>query len=476
MRLTVIGGGGFRTPLVCRAFAHQEAGIEEIRLYDPAPERLNVVQAVLARQPGTSPAGPAVTTFTDLDAALAGADFIFMAIRVGGLSGRSQDERTALDLGVIGQETAGAAGIAYGMRTVPAAMHVARHVARICPAAFVINFTNPVGMITEAMASVLGDRVIGVCDTPRGLGARVANALDLDAEDLRFDYAGLNHLGWIRAAIKDGVDLLPKTLADDAVMDRISEVRVLGRDFVRTLGMIPNEYLYFYYYPREAVALLRNQPTRGEFLLQQQDDFYHQAASHPEQAYQIWRRATSDRNALYMSELRHPDDQRRNIASKTEHDRKSHGSDFGSPRPPRRRRHGGYEGVARSAIMAIAGNHRTEMILDVRNRGAIPQLDDDAVVEVSCTIDSHGAVPLRLAPLALHQLGLMTQIKAAERLATEAAMTGKYSAAIASLAVHPLVDSANIARKLLDQFIRNSPELAATITDYQLPTGVGIGA
>lgn len=461
MRLTVIGGGGFRTPMVCRAFSHGEAGIEEIRLYDPDRERLDVIQAVLAGQPGLPRTRPAISTFTDLDAALVDTDFIFMAIRVGGLNSRSQDERDALELGLIGQETTGPAGIAYGMRTVPAAMAIAQRIAEVCPQAFLINFTNPVGMITEVMASVLGTHVIGVCDTPRGLGIRVANALGIDMDELRFDYVGLNHLGWLRAVTKDGVDLLPRLLADDDAAAQITEVRVLGTDLVRMLGMIPNEYLYFYYHTREAVELLRKGPTRGEFLVGQQGDFYSHASESPTEAYQTWRRATSHRNALYMSELRQPDRASGHPARQAANgSTKPPGSDKSPASKPR---YGGYEGVARNAIMAIAADRRAEMILNVPNQGAIPQLDDDAVVEVSCSVGSGGATALPVAPLTLHQIGLMNQVKGVERLAIEAVKTRSYSSALAALSLHPLVDSVTVARTLLDRFIASSPELESAI-------------
>lgn len=464
MILTVIGGGGFRTPMVCRAFSHREADVEEIRLYDPSPDRLRVIQAVLAGQPGAPSTAPLITAFTDLDAALLDADFVFMAIRVGGLAGRSWDERQSVQHGFIGQETTGAAGIVYGMRTVPVAVAIARKIADICPDACVINFTNPVGMITEAMAEVLGDQVIGVCDTPRALGTRVADALAVDAEELRLDYVGLNHLGWVRAAIKDDFDLLPALLADDVAANKITEVRVLGLELVRLLGTIPNEYLYFYYYKREALELLRHGQTRGEFLLKQQGDFYEQAASHEDEAYQIWRRAASHRNALYMAELRNPDLPSSPIVQHQSEGQSQAPSEFAAEGSRNKHRRGGYEGVARSAIIAIATDQRTDMILNVRNRGAIPQLDSDAVVEVSCSVDSQGAKPLPVAPLTLHQLGLMNQVKAVERLGIEAAMTGSYSAAWSALALHPLVDSAHVARKLLDEFLKGSPELGMTIT------------
>ncbi|OLS96269.1 hypothetical protein BJF90_10820 [Pseudonocardia sp. CNS-004] len=242
MKLTVLGGGGFRVPLVYRALG-DTSPISEVVLHDVAPERLAAIRAVL-EQIGT---GPPVRATTDLDDALSGARFVFSAIRVDGLAGRTVDERVALSCGVLGQETTGPGGIAYGLRTVPVAVHVAERVAAVAPDAWVINFTNPAGMITEAMQRVLGERVVGICDSPIGLVNRAARALGLPEGERVVDYVGLNHLGWLRGLRVDGVDRLPDLLADDAGLASIEEVRLVGADWVRAIGALPNEYLYYFY-------------------------------------------------------------------------------------------------------------------------------------------------------------------------------------------------------------------------------------
>src|SRR5579859_1716672 len=172
MKLAIIGGGGFRVPLVYQALIAGQKLIDEVWLYDTSADRLRVIEAVLAQLGGD--AQVTVYATTELDEAVAGADFIFSAIRVGGLAGRIADERAAIDLGLVGQETTGPGGIAYALRTVPVATHLARRVLALAPHAYVINFTNPAGLITEAMQRVLADRVIGICDTPSGLGTRLA--------------------------------------------------------------------------------------------------------------------------------------------------------------------------------------------------------------------------------------------------------------------------------------------------------------
>ncbi|MFC7108390.1 hypothetical protein ACFQQB_53060 [Nonomuraea rubra] len=219
-----------------------------------SPGRLEAVSHVLRGLAAGHDDPPAVSTTTDLDTALRGADFVFSAIRVGGLAGRTADERVALELGLVGQETTGAGGVAYGLRTVPVAVRVAERVATLAPDAWVINFTNPAGMVTEAMRRVLGDRVIGICDSPLGLVRRAAAALGLDPARVSPGYVGLNHLGWLRGLTFEGRDVLPRLLADDDLLGRVEEARLFGPDWVRALGAMPNEYLYYYYFTREAVA------------------------------------------------------------------------------------------------------------------------------------------------------------------------------------------------------------------------------
>jgi len=277
MRLTILGGGGFRVPLIYRALLadREEGRVTHVTLHDLDPSRLAAIGRVLAAQAGDDPDAPEVTATTDLTEALTAADFVFFAVRVHGLRGRAIDERVALDEGVLGQETVGAGGVAYGLRTVPVAIEVARRVAEVAPHAWVINFTNPAGMVTEAMAHHLGERVIGICDEPVGLGRRVLHALGADPAGARLDYVGLNHLGWLRGVEVDGRDVLPGLLADVAALKSFEEGRLFGTEWIRTLGAIPNPYLHYYYFNREAVAAERAAgQTRGAFLLEQQGQFY----------------------------------------------------------------------------------------------------------------------------------------------------------------------------------------------------------
>lgn len=444
MRITLIGGGGFRTPYIYHELLRDAEPIaDELVLFDLDERRLRAVDSVLEgfSQGRTT---PRVVTTTDLRTALAGADVVFTAVRVGGLAHRAVDERIATSLGVIGQETTGAGGIAYAIRTVPVMVDYARRIAELAPQAFVINFTNPAGIITEAMRAVLGDRVVGVCDTPSSLVRRVAAALGVDPASHQPDYIGLNHLGWLRAyRTPAGVDLLPRLLDDDDRLSALEESRVFGARWIRALGAVPNEYLHYYYDAQEAREGMRDDvPTRGESLIDSQARLFESLEAHPADAARVWLSAVRDRNATYMADARdgslreQPDDDATVFAD-------------------------GYAGVALDIVRAMRHGRGSTMILNVANRSAIAGLPDDAVVEVTASIGRTGIAPLSTDPPTLHQLGLLQQVKSVERLAIRAGIDGDREAAFAAFAGHPLVDSLRVAEQLLTEYQERMPEFAA---------------
>ncbi|MGW0547318.1 6-phospho-beta-glucosidase [Streptomyces altiplanensis] len=449
MRLTILGGGGFRVPLVYGALLRDraEGRVTHVTLHDLDRARLAAVAHVLADQAAGVPDAPAVSVTTDLDDALRGADFVFSAIRVGGLEGRAADERVALAEGVLGQETVGAGGIAYGLRTVPVAVDIARRVARLAPDAWVINFTNPAGLITEAMSRHLGERVIGICDSPVGLGRRVARALGVaDPARARLDYTGLNHLGWLRGVYADdepGRNLLPALFDDERALTSFEEGRLFGAEWLRSLGSVPNEYLHYYYFNRETVTAYREaKQTRGAFLRDQQARFYDGMADRTSAsgALAAWDRTRAEREATYMAENREAAGAGERAADDLES--------------------GGYEYVALALMRAIARDERATLILNVRNRGTLPLLDDAAVVEVPCRVDAAGAHPLAVSPLTGHEAGLVAAVKAVERCVLQAGESGSARAAVKAFALHPLVDSVTVARRLLDGYRSAHPGLA----------------
>ncbi|MET7606509.1 6-phospho-beta-glucosidase [Streptomyces avermitilis] len=442
MKLTILGGGGFRVPLVYGALLgdRAEGRVTRVVLHDLDAGRLTAVARVLAEQAAGDPDAPEVSFTTDLDEALRGADFVFSAIRVGGLEGRADDERVALAEGVLGQETVGAGGIAYGLRTVPVAVDIARRVARLAPDAWVINFTNPAGLVTEAMSRHLGDRVIGICDSPVGLGRRIARVLGADPREAFIDYVGLNHLGWVRGLRVAGRDELPRLLADPGLLGSFEEGKLFGPDWLRSLGAIPNEYLHYYYFNREAVrAYSEAEKTRGAFLRDQQARFYEEMKRADSSALAAWNRTRAEREATYMAE-------NRDAAGAGERD----ADDLS----------GGYEKVALALMRAIARDERTTLILNVRNRGALSVLDAEAVIEVPCLVDANGAHPVAVDPLPDHATGLVCAVKAVEREVLSAAESGSRTTAVKAFALHPLVDSVNVARRLVDGYTSVHPGLA----------------
>ncbi|MFF5785922.1 6-phospho-beta-glucosidase [Streptomyces sp. NPDC012693] len=443
MKLTILGGGGFRVPLVYGALLgdHAEGRVTHVTLYDLDEGRLSAIARVLAEQGEGVRDAPGVTATTDLDEALRGADFVFSAIRVGGLDGRAADERIALAEGVLGQETVGAGGIAYGLRTVPVAVRIARRIAELAPDAWVINFTNPAGLVTEAMSRILGDRVIGICDSPVGLGRRVARVLGADPDEAWIDYVGLNHLGWLRGLRVGGRDELPRLLADEEALGSFEEGRLFGAEWLRSLGAIPNEYLHYYYFNREAVRAYRTaERTRGAYLRDQQAGFYRETGKHDTSALAAWHRTLADREATYMAANR----EAAGTGERDEEDLES----------------GGYEKVALALMRAVARDERTTLILNVRNGSTLAALDADAVIEVPCLVDANGAHPVSVSPLPYHAVGLVTAVKAVEREVLAASESGSRATAVKAFALHPLVDSVAVARRLVDGYTAEHPGLA----------------
>ncbi|HSO68824.1 MAG TPA: 6-phospho-beta-glucosidase [Arachnia sp.] len=454
MKLVILGGGGFRVPLVYDAVAtnalsasgRPAADITEVVLHDTSASRLEAIGRVIGERARQLVDPPSLRVTTDLRDALVGAHFVFAAIRVGGSEGRIADERVALNLGLLGQETVGPGGLAYALRTVPVMRRVAETIADVAPEAWTINFTNPAGIVTQAMRTVLGDRVVGICDTPIGLVRRVSRllgvSLEHDRDRVDYDYVGLNHLGWLRSVSVDGVDRLPGLLASDDALEHVEEARLLGKPWVRAMGALPNEYLYYYWKTDEAIRNIRvATQTRGQYLNVQQGRFY-DAVACCESPLGLWRDALHEREATYMAEAREGDEAR-------------HDEDVAG---------GGYQEVALRLMTALATGAPERMILDVGNGSAagriVPELPDDVVVEVGCVADGAGVHPQPIAPVTLQQLGQMSTLRAAEQAIAEAALTGSRDKAWEGFSVHPLVASPRLGKALLDGYAAAHPSIA----------------
>ncbi|MDP9692929.1 UNVERIFIED_ORG: 6-phospho-beta-glucosidase [Arthrobacter globiformis] len=477
MRLMIAGGGGFRVPLVYRALCSGPYSglVSELVLFDVDGGRLAAIEAVLRSMSsdvrgapdGSSAVGrassrpPAVTSTTSLPRALSGTDIVFAAVRPGGTAGRVADERVAQDLGLLGQETTGAGGISYALRSIPAMVELAASMRTHCPDAWLINFTNPAGMVTEALVPVLGRKVIGICDSASALVHRAARAAGVPLPAGRLDgvgYYGLNHLGWLYRLESGGRDVLPSLLADADALAGFEEGRLFPQPFLRDLGLLPNEYLFYYYEAARAAAAMRAMArTRGESIHGQQAELYPRLATAGDEAFGLWEAARRSREEGYLAEARAGGESR-------------NAEDLAG---------GGYEQVALAVMRALAGGPgvdragpgATELILNTPNsagqspawaggsQAAIPGLPADAVVEVPCTVTPEGAVPIRQARPAAPQLGLLQQVKKVELLTVRAASAGDRDAALEAFAEHPLVGSAALANALLTGYEGAFPEL-----------------
>jgi 6-phospho-beta-glucosidase len=457
VKIAVLGGGGFRAPYVWESVADGAAdvSIDALVLHDISAARLARIEAVidgLRRERG----GPPVSTTTSLVDAVEGADVIFCAIRVGGLEGRVVDETVPLREGVLGQETVGPGGICFALRTLPAMLDIARAVRHIAPSAWFLNFTNPAGLVTEALQEELGDRVVGICDAPAGLCARVAAAMRRPVRTLAFDYAGLNHLGWLTGARDGERDLLPELLADERRLSGIEEVRLFGVERIHALGMIPNEYLIYYEAPGGIVeAFRRAGATRAELLLAQQSRFY-AARGGPEDALASWRQARDQRFGSYMDEARNAaDDALFSVSNQNGASLSKEGVEGPGD--------AGYAAIAAGFLRAVAQNTNDVVVLNVSNNGRLPFLDDDAVVEVPCTVSQSGPSSLPVGKLPPEQQELVARVKEVERTTIRASLEGSRALALDAIAAHPVVPTRVGAERILAGYLEALPELAGLL-------------
>ncbi len=448
--LVIVGGGGFRVPLVYRALAGGSfAGlVSDVVLLDAQRGRAHAIARVLQAMVPEGHEAPAVRVEDRLDRALLGADVVFAAVRSGGAEGRILDERVALSAGLLGQETVGAGGISYALRSIPDMMHLATTMRAVAPEAWLINFTNPAGMVTEAVAAILGRRVIGICDSASGLVTRAATAagVDLGGSLRGVDYVGLNHLGWLRRlgdGVPGGGDVLPDLLADPLRLAGFEEGRLFGPDLLRVLGALPNEYLFYYYFHREALRSIRAADrTRGEVLRDQQQGLYPRLLADPD-PLAAWEDARRERESGYLAEARTGAEERDE-------------ADLAG---------GGYERIALEVMRSVLTGRHAELILNVRNGSTIPELPVDAVVEVPSVVDATGARPMPTAPVTTHQLGLLAAVKAVEQDTIRAAVHGDRDAALRALAGHPLVDSFHAAARVLVGYEEAFPALKESWAD-----------
>jgi len=443
VKLTIIGGAGVRTPLFIRGLARlaPALGLTRVTLMDVQEEKLRLIGALcrhLLRQAGD----PVVLELTtNPRQALRDADFVVTTIRVGDEPARVLDERIALDLGVLGQETTGPGGFAMALRSIPAILEYADLMEEICPRAWLLNFTNPAGLVAQALADARPNmRVAGICDTPPTMLRVVSQALGHAPDELDFTFYGLNHLSWLASACYQDEDLLPRLLADDQALRALPD-EPFDPALVRMIGMIPNEYLYYYYYREQAVTnILAAKESRGEQVARLSARLLADLRSvdperHPDEGMAVYRAYLGTRRGSYMA------------AETGGH------MDRGADELALAEGNQGYAGVALAVMSAVRSGQAHKLILNVPNRGAITGLDDGDVVEVLCDVDEAGARPRMVGDVPEHALLLMRQVKRYERLTVAAIARKSRALAIEALLAHPLVGSYSLATALVDRYL-----------------------
>jgi len=406
MKLTVIGAGSTYNPELVEGVLdrRQELPITRLDLMDIDRERLEVVGGLARRMVAARAPDLEVRFLTDREQAIAGADFVLTQIRVGGSAARILDEKIPLSLGVIGQETTGPGGFAKALRTIPVMLSIARDIERLAPRAWLINFTNPSGIITQAVATHSRARVLGLCNVPINLRYDLARLLETDASRVTLDYFGLNHLSFVRRVFVDGQDLTERVFAAIAQGKDDEE-----RETCQALGLIPNGYLHYYYYRDRVLEKLRSAPrTRGEEVVVVEQEL--------------------------LQQYRDPSLQQK---------------------PAALERRGGarYSEAAVSLVAALHRDKQEEHVVNTRNGSACPDLAPEAVMELSCLVGAQGAAPRPVGPLPLAVRGLVQAVKAYEELTIKAGAEGDRTAALQALLAHPLVPSLPVARQLLDELL-----------------------
>jgi 6-phospho-beta-glucosidase len=408
VKIAVVGGGSTYTPELVEGFARRAARmpIDELVLLDLDPERLEIVGGFARRMLGHLGWDGRLILTGDRDAAIDGADFVLIQLRVGGQAARLIDETLPPTFGLVGQETTGAGGFAKALRTVPVVLEFAELTARRgAPGAWIVDFTNPVGIVTQALIDE-GHRAIGLCNVAINIQRDLASHFGVSPDRVELEHVGLNHLSWERAVRVDGDDRLPELLADDA--DRLAGHVGLPSSLVRALGSIPSYYLRYYYQTAEVVADQRNGHTRARDVMDIEArllDLYRDESLVEKPAL------LADRGGAFYSE------------------------------------------AAAQLIASLYDGAGDVQVVDVRNDGALPDLPDSAVVEIPAMIDRDGAHPVALAPLGPEIRGLVQQVKAYEELTIEAAVTGDRRTALRALLANPLVGDWAVAEPLLDALL-----------------------
>jgi 6-phospho-beta-glucosidase len=406
VKVAVVGGGSTYTPELVEGFVTRtdRLPVDELVLLDIDPERLAIVGALAERMVRAAGWAGSVRLTDQMTEALEGANFVIVQLRVGGNQARFLDETIPLRFGCIGQETTGPGGFAKALRTVPVVLELAERTAQIgAPDAWVVDFTNPTGLVTQALLDQ-GHRACGLCNVAIGVQRDLATHLEVEPSHIRLDHVGLNHLSWVRAVLVDGVDRLPELLAE--APEELTEAAPI--ELVRALGAIPSSYLRYYYRTSEVLEHQRTHRTRAEEVLEIEAGLL-----------ELYRDPALDTKPKLLEER------------------------------------GGawYSDAAAALVASLHAGTGDEQVVNVLNEGAIPNMPPRDVVELTCRVDRAGAFAQPTDPLAPEMLGLVQHAKAYERLTIEAALTGSRTSALNALVTNPLVGDVDRAGPMLDALL-----------------------
>ncbi|WP_433016253.1 6-phospho-beta-glucosidase [Kribbella sp. CA-294648] len=412
MKLTVVGGGSTYTPELIDGFARlrDSLPVTELVLVDPAADRLELVGG-LARRIFAKQGHPGrVVTTSDLESAVDGADAVLLQLRVGGQAARNQDETWPLECGCVGQETTGAGGLAKALRTVPVVLDIAERVRRSNPDAWIIDFTNPVGIVTRSLLSE-GHKAVGLCNVAIGFQRKFAGMLGVTPEQVSLDHVGLNHLTWERAVRVEGENVLPKLLASHSA-ELAAELK-LPAELLLQLGVVPSYYLRYFYAHDEVVRELLEKPSRAA-----------EVAAIEKELLDLYADPTLDEKPALLEQ-----------------------------------RGGAYYSEAAVALASSLLNDTGDVqVVNTLNNGTLPFLPDDAVIEVPATVGAAGTAPLPISPLEPLYAGLVASITAYENLALEAALKGGAERVFNALLAHPLIGQIEYANQLTDKLLAHNRE------------------
>lgn len=416
MKLAVVGGGSTYTPELVDGFARlrDTLPIDELWLVDPDPYRLEMVSAISRRMFDREGHPGAIKTTSDVVEGVSGADVVLIQLRIGGQAARKGDETWPHEVCCIGQETTGPGGFAKALRTVPVVLEVAEAVRRHAnPDAWIIDFTNPVGIVTRALLEA-GHRAVGLCNVAIGFQRRFAGVLGVDAGQVQLQHVGLNHLTWERGVLVDGQDVLPRLLGER--LPELAEEVGQPASLLQLLGMVPSYYLRYFYEHDTVLAEQLASPTRAEAVMEVEKSLL---ATYADPSVNTKPEALKKRGGAFYSE------------------------------------------AAVDLITSLIGDRGDVQVVNLRNNGALPFLPDDHVIEVSATIGADGVHALPIEPLPADLVGLIGHVAAYERLALDAAVHGGRHRVLRAMLAHPLVQQYERAEKLTDLLLaQNSAHLA----------------